>query len=187
MTLTQMRRAGVKMNRQWTRSAATSPVNTWLCLPPYPPSLALAPIATRRTHLPPHSNPHSRVRRTFRAPSSAGSFLGGFRTTAPVLAAPSRSAVSETLNENGSELSCGNVPGTNTMPETATNDHPPVAKAAATVSASCERTRNLVRDGADGECRDRLLLALIVGDCRKQQTDLHGRMPGLLTIEVALK
>jgi hypothetical protein len=35
----------------------------------------------------------SRVRGTFRAPSPAGSFLGGFRTTALVLAAPSRWAV----------------------------------------------------------------------------------------------
>jgi hypothetical protein len=83
---------------QWTRSAATSPVNTSLCLPPHPPSLALGPIATRRTYLPPHSNPHSRVRGTFRAPSPAGSFLGGFRTPATAHLARSSRPASETLN-----------------------------------------------------------------------------------------
>jgi hypothetical protein len=38
--------------------------------------------------------------------------------------------------ESGSELSCGDAAGTNTMPETVTVDHPPVANGAATVSAS---------------------------------------------------
>jgi hypothetical protein len=38
--------------------------------------------------------------------------------------------------ESGSELSCGNTAGTNSMSETVTADHPPVAKGAATVSAS---------------------------------------------------
>ena len=85
--------ASVKMNLQSPRSAATSAINTCLCLPPDRSSLALEPIAILRSHLPPHSNPHNRERGTFRAPSPAGSFLGGFRTTAPVLAAPSRSAV----------------------------------------------------------------------------------------------
>jgi Phage integrase, N-terminal SAM-like domain len=45
------------------------------------------------SHLPCHPNPHNRVRSTFRAPLPAGSFFGGFRTTAPMLAAPSRLAV----------------------------------------------------------------------------------------------
>ena len=105
MTLTQMRRAGVKMNLQWTRSAATSPVNTSLCLPPHPPSLALGPIATRRTYLPPHSNPHSRVRGTFRAPSPAGSFLGGFRT--PATAHWARSFTAGIRNPQQSRKSAG--------------------------------------------------------------------------------
>jgi hypothetical protein len=78
-----MRRASVKMSPQWPRSAATSPINTRLCLPPDASSRALDPTTIRRTHLPRHSNPHSRVRGTLRAPSPAGSFLGGFRTTAP--------------------------------------------------------------------------------------------------------
>jgi hypothetical protein len=38
--------------------------------------------------------------------------------------------------ETGSELSCGGPAGTNTMPETATFDRPPVTKGALTVSAS---------------------------------------------------
>ena len=49
--------------------------------------------------------------------------------------------------ESGSELSCGDAAGTNTMPETVTVDRPPLAKGAATVSASalalhldCSRT-----------------------------------------------
>ena len=92
MKLTQMRRASNKMDLQWPRPAATSTV-TCLYLPPDRSSLALEPIASRRTHHPPHSNPHSRVHGAFRAPSPAGSFLGGFRTTALVLAAPSRWAV----------------------------------------------------------------------------------------------
>src|SRR5258708_607958 len=82
MTLTQLHRASVKLNLQWPRSAATSTINTCLCLPPDAPSLASKPIAIRLTHLPRHPNPHSRVRGTFRAPSPAGSFLGGFRTPA---------------------------------------------------------------------------------------------------------
>jgi hypothetical protein len=97
-----MRRASVKMSPQWPRSAATSPINTRLCLPPDASSRALDPTTIRRTHLPRHSNPHSRVRGTLRAPSPAGSFLGGFRTTAPGarrshLDRPS----SETLNRIG--------------------------------------------------------------------------------------
>jgi hypothetical protein len=97
-----MRRASVKMSPQWPRSAATSPINTRLCLPPDASSRALDPTTIRRTHLPRHSNPHSRVRGTLRAPSPAGSFLGGFRTTAPGarrshLDRPS----SETLNTTG--------------------------------------------------------------------------------------
>src|ERR1700751_5313066 len=69
-------------------------LNCHLPLPPTRPIIvALEPIASRRTHHPPHSNPHSRVHGAFRAPSPAGSFLGGFRTTALVPAAPSRLAV----------------------------------------------------------------------------------------------
>jgi hypothetical protein len=49
--------------------------------------------------------------------------------------------------ESGSELSCGDAAGTNTMPETVGVESPPVAKGAETVSASalalhldCSRT-----------------------------------------------
>src|SRR6266481_9031485 len=82
MTLTQMRRASSKMNLQGPRSAATLTIKTCLCLPPDALSLVLQPIAIHRTHLHPHTNPHSRVRGTFPAQSPAGSFLGGFRTPA---------------------------------------------------------------------------------------------------------
>jgi hypothetical protein len=82
MALTQMRRASIKVNLQWPPSTASSTINTCLRLPQGASSLALEPIAIRRANLPRHSNPHSRVRGTFRAPSPAGSFLGGFRTPA---------------------------------------------------------------------------------------------------------
>src|SRR5215831_3864967 len=59
-----------------------------LLLPPGASLLAPERIAIRRTHLPLHPNPHSQVRGAFCAPSPAGSFFGGFRTTAPVQAAP---------------------------------------------------------------------------------------------------
>src|SRR5580704_6211694 len=85
MKLTQMRLASSKMNLQGPRSAATPTIKTCLCLPPHALSLVLQPIAIHRTHLPPHSNPHNRVRGTFPAPSPAGSFLGGFRTPASSL------------------------------------------------------------------------------------------------------
>jgi hypothetical protein len=51
-----MRRASVKMDLRWPRSAAASTLNTCLCLPPDATSLALKPIAIRPTpsagHLP---------------------------------------------------------------------------------------------------------------------------------------
>ena len=89
MTLTQIRRASDKMNLQRPPSAATSTINTALCFPKDASSLALKLIAIRRTHLPRQPNSHSRVRGAFRAPSPAGSFLGGFRTPATAHVAPS--------------------------------------------------------------------------------------------------
>src|ERR1700757_590102 len=45
MELTQMRRAGIKIDLQWPRSTATSTINTCFCLPPGSPPLVLEPIA----------------------------------------------------------------------------------------------------------------------------------------------
>src|ERR1700739_3634694 len=64
MNFTQIARPRNKMDLQWPRPAATSTV-TCLYLPPDRSSLALEPIASRRTHHPPHSNPHSRVHAAF--------------------------------------------------------------------------------------------------------------------------
>jgi hypothetical protein len=104
MTLTQMRRASVKVNLQRPPSTATSTINTCLRLPPGASLLALERIVIRPTHLPPQPNPHSGVRGAFRLPSPAGSFLGGFRTPATAHLARSFTAGIRNPCTNAEEL-----------------------------------------------------------------------------------
>ena len=81
MTVTQVRPAAVKMNLQ-RHNSSVSTINHGFCYPPGASLFALDHVATVRPHLPRQTNPHSRLRGTFRAPSPAGSFLGGFQTPA---------------------------------------------------------------------------------------------------------
>src|SRR5215831_19329642 len=84
-----MRRAAVEESLQQPPPTAVATINPSDCRPPVTSLLAPKRIALLRTHLPSQPNPHSRVRDPLRAPSPAGSFLGGFRTPATVHLAPS--------------------------------------------------------------------------------------------------
>src|SRR5438874_3516159 len=71
-----MRRPDSYASLQPTHSTIVSIINpSYRCLP-----AASKHTALPRSHLPHQPNPHSGVRGILRAPSPAGSFLGGFRT-----------------------------------------------------------------------------------------------------------
>src|ERR1039457_589864 len=73
-----MRRPDSYASLQPTHSTTVSIINpSYRCLP-----AASKHTALPRSHLPHQPNPHSGVRGILRAPSPAGSFLGGFRTPA---------------------------------------------------------------------------------------------------------
>src|ERR1700730_12560585 len=73
-----MRRPDSYASLQPTHSTIVSIINpSYRCLP-----AASKHTALPRSHLPHQPNPHSGVRGILCAPSPAGSFLGGFRTTA---------------------------------------------------------------------------------------------------------
>src|SRR6202048_4772424 len=73
-----MRRPDSYASLQPTHSTIVSIINpSYRCLP-----TASKDTALPRSHLPHQPNPHSGVRGILRAPSPAGSFLGGFRTPA---------------------------------------------------------------------------------------------------------
>src|SRR5450759_904387 len=73
-----MRRPDSYASLQPTHSTTVSIINpSYRCLPATSKHTALP-----RSHLPHQPNPHSGVRGILRAPSPAGSFLGGFRTPA---------------------------------------------------------------------------------------------------------
>src|SRR6266576_1124640 len=73
-----MRRPDSYASLQPTHSTIVSIINpSYRCLP-----TASKHTALPRSHLPHQPNPHSGVRGILRAPSPAGSFLGGFRTPA---------------------------------------------------------------------------------------------------------
>jgi hypothetical protein len=93
MTLTQMRRSTIKVNLQWPPSTATSTVNTYLCLPLGASLLDLERIVILPPTFRVNQFPIAEWRGAFRAPSPAGSFLGGFRTPATAHLARSFTAV----------------------------------------------------------------------------------------------
>src|ERR1017187_9136646 len=71
-----MRRPDSYASLQPTHSTTVSIINpSYRCLP-----AASKHTALPRSHLPHQPNPHSGVRGILRAPTPAGSFLGGFRT-----------------------------------------------------------------------------------------------------------
>ena len=77
-TLAQIRRPDNSPSLQPTHSITVSIINpSYACLP-----TASKDTALPRSHPPRQPNPHSGVRGILRAPSPAGSFLGGFRTPA---------------------------------------------------------------------------------------------------------
>src|SRR5438874_6649197 len=79
-----MRRPDSYASLQPTHSTIVSIINpSYRCLP-----AASKHTALPRSHLPHQPNPHSAVRGILRAPSPAGSFLGGFRTPATGVCRP---------------------------------------------------------------------------------------------------
>src|SRR5260370_5777294 len=77
-----MRRPDNSAPLQPTHSITIPIINpSYGCLPAKYPT-ASKDTALPRSHLPHQPNPHSAVRGILRAPSPAGSFLGGFRTPA---------------------------------------------------------------------------------------------------------
>src|SRR5438874_802864 len=89
MTLSKSGRFRAEASFQQPPPSSISSINLSYCSLSVASLLAPKRIALRRTHLPRQPNPHSRVRGTFRGPSPAGSFLGGFRTPVTVHVAPS--------------------------------------------------------------------------------------------------
>src|SRR5437764_14398062 len=76
-----MRRPDSYASLQPTHSTIVSIINpSYRCLP-----AASKHTALPHSHLPHQPNPHSGVRGILRAPSPAGSFLGGFRTPTTVV------------------------------------------------------------------------------------------------------
>src|SRR5437660_9998362 len=79
-----MRRPDSYASLQPTHSTIVSIINpSYRCLP-----AASKHTALPHSHLPHQPNPHSGVRGILRAPSPAGSFLGGFRTPATGVCRP---------------------------------------------------------------------------------------------------
>jgi hypothetical protein len=89
MALARIREATITLNRQRSCSTSISIIISryyiWAGLSSTVPN-AITLVATQLPHQP---NPHSRVRSSRLASSTAGSFLGGFRTPAQMRAAVS--------------------------------------------------------------------------------------------------